>query len=52
MLKILDHDQLDDTEGDAALAILPPLPDNVTVVVRNLQAQISALAARVDELES
>ena len=34
-----------DAAVDAAVAKLPPLPDNVLVIVRHLQAQITALLA-------
>jgi hypothetical protein len=42
---------LTDEQVDAAHAKLPPLPDNVTLIVRHLQAQITDLTARVEALE-
>lgn len=49
--KVLTEEQLTDSEADAALAKLAPVPDNVLVVVRNLQAQVDDLDARVTALE-
>jgi hypothetical protein len=49
--KVLTTNQLtSDAAVDAAVATLPPLPDNVLLIVRNLQAQITALSARVTAL--
>jgi hypothetical protein len=46
--KVLSTNQLTtDTAVDSAIAHLPPIDDSVLVVVRNLQAQITALTARV-----
>jgi len=42
---------LTDDQIDKALLILPPLHDNVMVVVQHLAAQITALAQRVTNLE-
>lgn len=49
---IINHDALDDAEANAALAVLPRLPDNVLILLRNLQAQITDLAGRVADLEA
>lgn len=52
MLKILDTPAVDDTDADALLDRLPE-PDAATMlIVRNLQAQITALEARVLDLET
>lgn len=42
---------LTDSQVNAAMNSLPPLHDNVKVIVQHLQAQITALAARVADLE-
>ena len=41
-----------DAAVDAAMLTLPPLPDNVAVLVRYLQRQVTALEARVAALET
>jgi hypothetical protein len=51
-LEVLALNQLSDADGEAALAKLLPLPDNVVIALRNLQAQVDALDARVDALEA
>jgi hypothetical protein len=43
---------LTDDQVDAAMDKLPPLPDNVAVIVRHLQAQVTDLTARVAALEA
>ena len=40
-----------DEEVDRAIGLLPVLPDNVLVVVRHLQHQITALETRVADME-
>jgi hypothetical protein len=50
-LHVLTVNQLEDAGAEAALSKLPPLPDNVLVVMRNMQAQIDELAGRVTFLE-
>jgi hypothetical protein len=42
---------LADEEVDEAGATLPPVPDNVVVLLKNLQQQISDLTDRVEALE-
>ncbi len=37
---------------DDALAVLPPLPDNVPMLLRHQQAQIAALTTRIEDLEA
>lgn len=52
-IELLTTDALtNEVDVEDALSILPPLPDNVLVVVRHLQHQITELEARVDELEN
>ena len=41
-----------DAAVDTAMVELPPLPDNVLVIVRHLQRQITALETRVAALEA
>jgi hypothetical protein len=43
---------MSDEQVDDALVRLPPLPANAMVVVTHLQDQITALTARVVELEA
>lgn len=43
---------LTDAQVNAAVAALPPLPDNVLVLVRHLNAQVAALTVRVSALEA
>lgn len=42
---------LTDEQIDKSTVALPPVPDNVLVLLRHLQAQVTALTARVEELE-
>ena len=52
--KILDHDQLTDQEVDRQIGggILDPLPDNVLMLLRNMQSKIDDLTTRVEALEA
>jgi hypothetical protein len=43
---------LSDQQVDDALVKLPPLPDNVLVLLRHLQAQINDLTDRIAVLEA
>lgn len=43
---------LTDSQVDAAGLTLAPVPDNVMVLLRHLQAQVTALTARVEDLEA
>lgn len=43
---------LTDQQVNDALAVLPPLPDNVLMLLRHQQAQIAALASRIEDLEA
>jgi hypothetical protein len=45
--KVLTENQLPDADADKALTTLPPIPDNVLVLLRNLQAQVTSLEDRV-----
>ncbi|MGI9121205.1 MAG: hypothetical protein ACR2G7_13995 [Acidimicrobiales bacterium] len=42
---------LTDEQVNDALVTLPPLPDNVMVLLRHQQAQINALTTRIETLE-
>ena len=48
----LAHDRLTDEQVNAALLILPLLPDNVLIVLRHQQARIDDLTARIEDLEA
>lgn len=47
----LQRNQLADADAESALLNLPPFDDNVLVALRNIQAQLDALDARVTALE-
>lgn len=49
-IKPLDRKPLTDADADRALAVLPPIPDNVLIALRNIQAQLDALSARITAL--
>lgn len=49
---VLTAGALTEDEVDEAMRTLPPLPDNVLVIVRHLQAQVTTLTARVATLEA
>lgn len=46
----LNRDQLSDADAEEALTNLPPTDDAALVMLRNLQAQINALSARITAL--
>lgn len=48
----LNRDRLTDDLVNAALLVLPPLPDNVLIVLRHQQAQLDDLTARIETLEA
>lgn len=50
--KILDHDQLTDEQVDAQIGNHPTHPDNVLMLLRNMQSKIDDLTTRVEALEA